>query len=80
MEEEKNIINEFSLIDFVDVEFFDFSLPAIDLGPIHVPGEMMTRWPVFNVADASVTVGIILLLLATFIFDRHHEESQGTGA
>jgi signal peptidase II len=68
-----------AVIDFVDVEFFDFSLPAIDLGPIHVPGDVMTRWPVFNVADACVSVGIVLLLLATFIFDRHHEESQGTG-
>lgn len=60
-----------AVIDFVDVEFFDFSLPAIDFGPIHVPGDTMTRWPVFNVADSCVTVGILLLLLATFFFDRH---------
>lgn len=60
-----------AVVDFVDVEFFDFSLPAIDIGPIHVPGDMMTRWPVFNVADSCVTVGILLLLLATFFFDRH---------
>jgi len=68
-----------AVIDFVDVEFFDFALPAIDFGPIHVPGDVMTRWPVFNVADACVSVGIVLLLLATFIFDRHYDESQGTG-
>ena len=48
------------------------SKPAVDLGPIHVPGEMMTRWPVFNVADACVTSGIVLLILATFLFDRHY--------
>jgi signal peptidase II len=60
-----------AVVDFVDVEFFDFSLPAIDFGPIHVPGDTMTRWPVFNVADSCVTVGIVLLLLATFFFDRH---------
>lgn len=68
-----------AVVDFVDVEFFDFSLPAIDLGPIHVPGDTMTRWPVFNVADSCVTVGIVLLILATFIFDRH-EPAQGTGS
>jgi signal peptidase II len=68
-----------AVIDFVDVEFFDFSLPAIDFGPIHVPGDVMTRWPVFNVADACVSVGIVLLLLATFFFDRHYEEPQGSG-
>jgi signal peptidase II len=67
-----------AVIDFVDVEFFDFSLPAIDFGPIHVPGDTMTRWPVFNVADSCVSVGIVLLLLATFYFDRH-ELPQGPG-
>jgi signal peptidase II len=67
-----------AVIDFVDLEFFDFSLPAIDFGPIHVPGDTMTRWPVFNVADSCVTIGIVLLLLATFFFDRH-ESPQGTG-
>ena len=68
-----------AVVDFVDVEFFDFSLPAIDFGPIHVPGDTMTRWPVFNVADSCVTVGIVLLILATFFFDRH-ESPQGAGS
>ncbi len=67
-----------AVIDFVDLEFFDFSLPAIDWGPIHVPGDLMTRWPVFNVADASVSVGIGLLILATFIFEREHGDPSRT--
>ena len=68
-----------AVIDFVDLEFIDFSMPAIDWGPIHVPGDLMTRWPVFNVADASVSVGIVLLILATFIFEREHGEPQSSG-
>jgi len=40
------------VVDFFDVDFFD-----IAIGSYH-----MTRWPVFNIADASVTVGVILLL------------------
>lgn len=75
-----NLIDRFRLgavVDFVDVEFFDFSLPAIDFGPIHVPGDTMTRWPIFNVADSCVTLGIVLLLLATF-FDRDGS-TQGAG-
>lgn len=66
-----------AVVDFIDVEFFDFSLPAIDFGPIHVPGDIMTRWPVFNVADSCVSVGIVLLVLATFFLDRH-ESAQDT--
>jgi signal peptidase II len=41
------------VVDFVDVDFFN----------INIFGYHLDRWPVFNVADASVTVGIILLLL-----------------
>ncbi|MGA9117009.1 MAG: signal peptidase II [Bacteroidota bacterium] len=40
------------VVDFLDMEFPDISLGFIQ----------MERWPVFNIADASVTVGVILLL------------------
>jgi signal peptidase II len=41
------------VIDFVDIDF-----PDISLFDYH-----LTRWPVFNVADAAVTAGVLLLLL-----------------
>jgi signal peptidase II len=41
------------VIDFVDIDF-----PDISLFDYH-----LTRWPVFNVADAAVTLGVIILLL-----------------
>jgi signal peptidase II len=40
------------VVDFVDVDFFNISLL----------GYHLSRWPVFNVADASVTIGVLLLL------------------
>lgn len=40
------------VVDFFDVDFFDFT----------AFGYHMTRWAIFNVADASVTVGVVLLL------------------
>ncbi len=42
-----------SVVDFFDVDFFDIS----------ILGYHLSRWPVFNIADASVTIGVILLLL-----------------
>jgi signal peptidase II len=42
------------VVDFIDADFFN----------INVLGYHMTRWPVFNIADASVTCGVILLLLS----------------
>lgn len=50
------------VVDFVDVDFFN-----VDILGLHI-----SRWPVFNVADASVSIGVLLLL----IFHRQftHEE------
>jgi signal peptidase II len=42
-----------SVVDFFDVDFFD----------IGIFGYHLSRWPVFNIADASVTTGVILLLV-----------------
>ncbi len=41
------------VVDFLDVDFFN-----ITIGSYH-----MSRWPVFNIADASVSVGVILLVI-----------------
>ena len=41
------------VVDFFNVDFFDFTLF----------GRTYDRWPVFNIADASVTIGVLLLLI-----------------
>lgn len=41
------------VVDFFDVDFFD----------INILGYTLNRWPVFNVADASVTIGVLMLLI-----------------
>jgi len=51
------------VVDFFDVDFFN----------VNVFGYSLSRWPVFNVADAAVTIGIILLL-----FVQHHHEEEVT--
>ena len=42
-----------SVVDFLDVNFFHFTLF----------GKTFDRWPIFNVADAAVTIGILILLI-----------------
>ncbi|MGK9367417.1 signal peptidase II [Melioribacter sp. Ez-97] len=41
------------VVDFFNVDFFDFT----------ILGRTYDRWPIFNIADASVTVGVILLVV-----------------
>jgi len=40
------------VVDFFSVDFIDFS----------IFGHTYERWPIFNVADAAVTIGVIMLL------------------
>lgn len=49
------------VIDFLDFEFFDISIPDFQFLFFHFPGYSMTRWPVFNVADSAVTVGMLFI-------------------
>jgi signal peptidase II len=46
------------------VDFLDVNIPDIDF-----LGIQMQRWPIFNVADAAVTVGMILIV-AALLFSR----------
>jgi signal peptidase II len=41
------------VVDFIDVEFPDFTLF----------GRHYTRWPVFNIADACITIGVVMAML-----------------
>ena len=50
------------VVDFLNVDFFDFT----------IFGRTYDRWPIFNVADASVSIGVVLLL----IFHREPAEAK----
>lgn len=52
------------VVDFIDVDFFNVS----------VFGYTLHRWPVFNIADASVTCGVLLMLIS------HRKAVRAAGA
>ena len=47
------------VVDFFDLDFFNFA----------IFGRSYDRWPIFNIADASVTIGVAILVL----FYRQHK-------
>lgn len=51
------------VVDFFDVDFFDFTLF----------GRSYDRWPVFNIADAAVTIGVLVLGL---FYKKHQDEDE----
>jgi len=50
------------VVDFFDFDFFNFA----------ILGRSYDRWPIFNIADASVTIGVIILIL----FYRQHQKED----
>ncbi|HEY6906624.1 MAG TPA: signal peptidase II [Ignavibacteriaceae bacterium] len=54
------------VVDFLDVDFFDFS----------ILGRNYDRWPIFNIADAAVTIGVLILII---FYKKNAEESEKPG-
>jgi len=73
-----NLIDRFlygRVVDFLDFEFFDVHISPFSFLFFDFSGYHMDRWPVFNVADIAVTVGMILIVINAII-DRNHLQKE----
>lgn len=52
------------VVDFLDVDFFHVKIFAFELH----------RWPVFNVADSAVSIGVVALAIVLARTKTHHDE------
>ncbi len=57
------------VVDFVQVEFWDFTFL----------GRTYTTWPIFNVADVSVSMGFLIILLFHNRIFKHEPKPEETG-
>ncbi|GAB4287470.1 MAG: hypothetical protein Kow0098_04050 [Ignavibacteriaceae bacterium] len=55
------------VVDFLDFDFFSFTLF----------GKHYERWPIFNIADASVTIGVLILI---FFYKKDKKAEEETTA
>ena len=51
------------VVDFLDFDFFNVTFF----------GRSYDRWPIFNLADAAVSIGVLILIL---FYKRHNKESE----
>ena len=69
-----------NVVDFADVDIPDIRIPSWDLGWWTTPSLELLRWPVFNVADSAITVGMVLLLTVSFLGSGEWPPGVGAGA
>ena len=65
------------VVDFLDFEFFDISIPEFNFLFIDFPGFELTRWPIFNLADTSVSIGMIIITWMIF-FTKNTPNTEST--
>ena len=73
-----NLIDRFrfgQVVDFLDFDFFDIFIPEFSLLFFNFPGFQLDRWPVFNIADSSVTCGATLIILQMLMTPKKPEEA-----
>lgn len=68
-----NVVDRFrfgQVIDFLDFDFPNLTIPPLNLGLFQLTGYSLERWPIFNLADSAITVGAILIVIHVL---RHKE-------
>jgi signal peptidase II len=51
------------VVDFLDFDFFNINLPSSKILFFNFPGFYLDRWPVFNLADSFVLIGIVFIIV-----------------
>ncbi len=75
-----NLIDRFfygRVVDFMDFEFFNIHIPPFKFLFFNFSGYSMDRWPVFNVADMAVSLGMIMVI-AIAVFDNDEQKETST--
>ena len=74
-----NLLDRFhygTVIDFIDCNIPDISVPGFRFLFLRFPGYHLERWYIFNVADSAVLAGVTLLLVITMLKDRRTAPAQ----
>ncbi len=75
-----NLIDRFrfgEVVDFLDFDFFNINLPPAEIAFVKFPGFYLDRWPVFNLADSFVLIGMVLIVVH-LLFSKERQEAHNS--
>ena len=55
------------VIDFVDLDVFDIHFSGGSFLFWELPATLMNRWPIFNVADMAVSIGMFMIIVTVLL-------------
>ncbi|MFC1492418.1 signal peptidase II [candidate division KSB1 bacterium] len=58
------------VVDFFDFDFPNINIPSFNLYFFDTPRIYLERWPIFNIADVAVSIGMMILIVTIFIHDK----------
>jgi signal peptidase II len=64
------------VLDFLDFDIPNIAISDFSIFSVHFPGFMLDRWPVFNIADAAITIGVLLIILLLLFFPERQVEGE----
>jgi signal peptidase II len=68
------------VLDFLDFDIPNITISDFSVFSVHFPGFMLDRWPVFNIADAAITIGVLLIILLLLLFPERQAEAEGAAS
>ncbi len=68
------------VIDFIDINTIDVTIPSFSFLGLEFTGFQLYRWYVFNIADAAITLGLLGFIIYLLIQDKLGHQLLGEKA